>query len=189
MKSPRRVVAALTLAVALSPWAMQMAACGSDAVGIEACKDIEQKRCELAPKCYGQKGAPRIKTEVQVDNCVTYYKDHCLVGIENTTDIKDIDGKTKACTTALTKAVACHTGGALTMVDCPDVAVDDPTLTPCAAFASPEHLADCAFIETPSTATTTTTAATTSTSTGGDGGGGAGGGNVSGGLSVTSGGG
>jgi hypothetical protein len=61
-----------------------VAACGTDPVGVEACKKIEKVRCESAPACgiplerplHAGEGAPP-----DVAACVRYYDDQCLHGL------------------------------------------------------------------------------------------------------------
>jgi len=161
-------------AFALLPLAAQIGACSTGAIGIEACRSIEAERCKLAPLCASVKGHPKIKTTLQVNNCIDYYHDHCLVGIEDAT-IKGGDPAKptyEACVSALSATGACQSNGAATMADCPGAAVDNAALTPCAVIGAPEHLTACNFIETPTTATGSSTA---STGTGAGGTGGAGG--------------
>lgn len=164
------------VALGILPWAAQVVACSTDAVGVDACRTIETQRCQMAPTCAAVKGSPKIKTATQVTNCVNYYHDHCLVGIENTTKGDPSKTSVDACVAALKATIQCQKNGEETMASCDGVAVDDSTLSPCAAFDAPEHITDCNFIQKPASTTTTTTTTTTSTGTGGSGGSGGSGG-------------
>jgi hypothetical protein len=62
-----------------------LVACGTDPVGVDACKKIEKVRCESAPTCPGislerplhaGEGAPK-----DVAACIRYYDDQCLHGL------------------------------------------------------------------------------------------------------------
>lgn len=150
--------------------------CEGDAVGVDACTQIEQRRCELAPACAGKAGIPNIKDEVSIQNCKDLYRDHCLVGLENTSREPNKD-EIDACLAALTATTDCQKNGVTEMSACLGVVVDDGSASPCTVFAHPERLAACKFIESTSTAATTaasTTAASTSSSSSGTGGAGGG---------------
>lgn len=172
----RLVLRAIGLLVALGAVGVgSLGGCDGDAVGVDACRQIEQHRCELAPACAGKAGIPDIKDEVQIQNCKDLYRDHCLVGLENTAKEptqEEIDG----CLAALTATTQCQKDGAVDMSACAGAAVDNPSLSPCKVFAAPEHLDACRFIESSTTAATTssTTASTTSSSSTGTGGAGGG---------------
>ncbi len=166
----------LASVAALGFLAAQIAACSTDAVGIEACRTIETERCKLAPTCASVKGSPKIKTQTQVDNCVNYYHDHCLVGVENPKAGNSLDSAAKSCVEAIQATIACQKSGLPNMEACSaaglGAAVDNGALSPCEVFTSPEHLDACRFVEsqtsstTAATTTSTTAAATTSTTTG-----------------------
>ena len=162
---PVPAVFATIAAIGTLLWAAQIVACSTDAVGIEACRSIETERCKLAPTCAGEKGRPKIKTTAQVTNCMNYYHDHCLVGLENEAQGDPSKESVNACVAAIQKTVACQKSGLTTMAACALVdagaAVDDSTLSPCAVFDAPEHLTACRFVEKAGTTVATTAAATT----------------------------
>ncbi len=171
-----RVIRVFQLGIALSAAiaAGALVGCDTGAAGIEACRQIESKRCEVAPICFGDPAGTTIQTEDQVKNCQTFYQDHCLVGLESATDADQdqIDG----CITAIEAAAACKTAKAKTMgvcVDGPKLRSGASGMTPCEILAAPENLAACKFVESTTTASTTaeTTAATTGSGGGGTGGG------------------
>ena len=49
--------------------------CGTDAVGVDTCRDIEAARCEAASHC------PDIFEIHDVEACRLYYRDQCLHGL------------------------------------------------------------------------------------------------------------
>jgi hypothetical protein len=57
--------------------------CGTDAVGVSECREVERARCAAAVNC----GYP------DVDECQRFYRDHCLHGVPldsvNTIDIQN----------------------------------------------------------------------------------------------------
>lgn len=67
---PRAAVLAAALAVATT------AGCGTDAVGVDACRSIEQARCQKAPSC----PALGITTSQGVEECAQFARDRCLHG-------------------------------------------------------------------------------------------------------------
>jgi hypothetical protein len=59
-------------------------ACGTDAFGIEACRQIENARCKYAPHCPNiNLGVPvhRDSPKTDIDACIRYYRDACLHGL------------------------------------------------------------------------------------------------------------
>ena len=76
----------LALATAGAAW---IPACGTDAVGVETCRQVEEARCRQAPKCPEidlanpkHRGAP----QTDVDACIRFYHDACLHGLATNTD-------------------------------------------------------------------------------------------------------
>lgn len=92
--------------------------CGTDAVGVEACKKIESARCRAAPAC----GIDLTKSPHEgsdVDGCKRYYDVACLHGL-----------------------VAGSDPGAPAVQACVDVI----SSANCAAVAHPESVPACAFL-------------------------------------------
>jgi hypothetical protein len=144
-------LALLRLSRGVAALALAVAGCSTDAVGIDACRTIESARCDAAPACEGTPDAFGVATETEVENCKTFYRDHCLVGLENTDGEPDTDD-VESCVATIEKLAKCGRDGVETLADC-DVAVasglpDDvlPPATPCEALASPETLAACDFV-------------------------------------------
>jgi hypothetical protein len=118
--------------------------CSTDAVGIEACREIETARCEATQAC----GA----TEAEATYCIAIYRDQCLHGIQN--DAGPATSDTTKCVEAVRAVATCARAGAASMADCPAeplvAGVDPVSLTPCVVITRrPEQLADCAFVAPP----------------------------------------
>lgn len=73
----RRLVASVLCVFAVALYA----ACGSDATGIDACRQIETARCQAAPACGINLSTPPAVSD-NVDGCISFYKDACLHGLE-----------------------------------------------------------------------------------------------------------
>src|SRR5579859_3236920 len=58
-------------------------ACGTEAVGIDVCKQVEEARCRSAEKCGVTLEPPYSTTGNTVDACVRYYDVACLHGLAN----------------------------------------------------------------------------------------------------------
>ena len=100
-------------------------ACGTDPVGVESCRQIEQVRCESAPACGLDLGHPvhnGDSPEAAVASCIRYYHDACLHDLVTNKDPGSV--KTQACVDAIIKG------------DCDTV-------------KSPEKAPDCAFLVPP----------------------------------------
>jgi hypothetical protein len=55
--------------------------CGTDAVDIDGCRQIEEARCRQAPACGIPLTMPYFTSEGDVDACVRYYDVACLHGL------------------------------------------------------------------------------------------------------------
>ena len=145
--------------------------CGTDAVGVDACRQIETARCQAAPACTGDEDTFAIRTEEQVRNCITLYKDHCLHGIENVEDGEPDQGDVDRCVAAIEATAACKKNGIGTMAECGDVVYvgGDAAATPCQVLHNPETLEACVFILAKGEDGDTTSATSTSGSGGGGG--------------------
>ena len=60
-------------------------ACGTDAVGVEACREIEAARCKRAVECGIPLDSPKPGTD-PVAACERFYVDACLHGIQSAYD-------------------------------------------------------------------------------------------------------
>ncbi len=74
---PRRLVA-LALLVA-GP--VVIYGCGTDAVDVDGCRQIEEARCRQAPGCGIALETPNFTSGTDVDACIRYYDDACLHGL------------------------------------------------------------------------------------------------------------
>jgi hypothetical protein len=52
-----------------------VAACNTDAVGVNECRDVEYARCEASVAC-------GVIEADEVDSCKRFYRDHCLHGMK-----------------------------------------------------------------------------------------------------------
>lgn len=141
--------------VALAAPALLLAAvarCGTDAVGVDACRDIETARCEAAAACG--------YSETDVERCREFYQDQCLHGVENAAHTPT-EQEVRDCVAAVKAVQGCAGRGAASMVECPEVPiiatdpdtgapVDPAKVTPCGAITNVVHyLAACAFVAAP----------------------------------------
>ncbi len=147
-----RLVARLFIAAAVAsvPAGLAVMSCGTDAAGIDACRQIESTRCNAAQAC---------KPGFDVTSCLAYYHDECLVGLQNEDGGDPPQAAVTACTNAINAVAACQTGGKPLDAGC-GVAIDTifpcgdagpgATLTACdLILVCPEVLASCSFIATP----------------------------------------
>jgi hypothetical protein len=131
-----RPISAAALASAFGFLLPIASGCGTDAVGIEDCRQIEQARCELGAAC---------GVVTDVDACKRFFRDHCLHGMA----LEDSPGTTqvKACTQAIRAGTACaQTQGpeALTAA-CQEVQA--PALDKvCEVVGKPEESTPCRFL-------------------------------------------
>jgi hypothetical protein len=59
-----------------------VSACGSKAVGVDLCKQIDTARCQRAPACGVMLTTPDFTSGTAVDACIRYYDVACLNGLE-----------------------------------------------------------------------------------------------------------
>jgi hypothetical protein len=103
----RRLLLLLALGLRLAPVA---SACGSRAVGVGACKTIEEARCNQVPNCPNVTIAPPLwyTTGSAVDACIRYYDTACLHGLSvgstpGTSDVNlCVDAINASCATVAT---------------------------------------------------------------------------------------
>lgn len=151
------------LGCALTP-AILSAGCGPTAVGVEACRKIEDARCDAAASCG--------LSNDQIADCKLFYQDQCLHGIENSAH-RPTETEVTTCIASVKATGACAAGGVKTMSACADAPVlDEAKATPpCdVILVSAHQLVACAFADAPDDAGTTTTTSATTTATGGTGG-------------------
>jgi hypothetical protein len=147
--SPRRrrsLLWGLALLVPAALWLVP--GCGTDAVGIEACRQVETARCDIAPACAGFDGSANLKTEEQVKNCREFYRDHCLLGLENT-KADPGQGDIDACVKAIKTTAKCADPKKSEAGAC-GVALRegvDPTVQPCEVLQNPHWLQACKWLD------------------------------------------
>src|SRR5262245_58271632 len=79
-----------------------LGACGTEAVGVETCRQIETARCQQAPKCPEiDLGNPKHR-DPDVDACTRFYREACLHGLV-AADPGPNSPQTKACVDAINK--------------------------------------------------------------------------------------
>ncbi len=103
LASSRRGALAYLLAFGLAGLVASfgLIACGTDAVGVESCRKLENVRCEKAPECGislekpPHEGSP----DEDVTACKRYYKDACLHGLPSGKDPGELE--VEACAEAI----------------------------------------------------------------------------------------
>lgn len=159
---PRRHVLFCAVTAITSLVMATFAGCDTDAVGVESCRTIEARRCELAPRCAKSASwATEVRTEDEVTNCKTFYRDHCLNGIENPSGDPSTE-KTDACVKAMDAVGKCASDGVADLTAC-GVASTDGAATPCAALGKIQILEACAFVAAKPSTTASTTGDTSAT--------------------------
>ncbi|WP_437282623.1 hypothetical protein WME90_19195 [Sorangium sp. So ce375] len=131
--------------------------CGNDAVGVDACRRIEQARCEAAAVCPAWVGSG--DADERVKTCVEFYWDQCLHGIENDgtggghTAAEPTTAQVDACVAAVGEARACASAKIASMAECPAAPLAegvDRAISPCEVItARAQALGACAFVATP----------------------------------------
>jgi hypothetical protein len=79
-------VRTLALEAALGGALASPLACGTDAVGVDACKQVEAARCRAATACGVSLEPPYTASGTDVDACIRYYDIACLHGLANGSD-------------------------------------------------------------------------------------------------------
>jgi hypothetical protein len=113
--------------------------CGTAAVGIDACRDIETARCEAAQHC------GRVD---DVEACQRYYRDHCLHGLAEGVEPPTPD-QVDACVKVIERAGQCAKDDRAARLDtCDQVVSDDPrgAELACQIVLLPEWATECAFL-------------------------------------------
>jgi hypothetical protein len=122
--------------------------CGTDAVGVEDCRQIEQARCEAAHHCRGE-----LYVE-DVEACKRYYHDHCLHGL--VVDHEPGGPYLRACLGAIEAAGNCaQSNPEMTVAECADIDTrvrqDNSTVLEhvCDVIQFPELTVQCEFLREP----------------------------------------
>ena len=144
-----RPLAGLLLSLSFTAGALLLvlapSSCGTDAVGVDACRSIETARCEAATACGF--------SDEKVQSCTLFYRDQCLHGIENADAGAPATEVVDACVAAVNATAACAKAGAKTIDGCAGaelLASADRTLAPCTVLLEKvDLLAACAFATAP----------------------------------------
>lgn len=114
-------------------------ACGTDAKGVDDCRNIEQERCSAAKSC-------GIVSDVA--ECQRFYRDQCLHGLAVSSPGA---AKVKACVDTIHAAGLCAVQGASTPLDqCQNAPISSsaPTATTaCDIVTNPEKAEECSFLQ------------------------------------------
>lgn len=136
-----RSLSATLLAAAATFSLVTASSCGTSAVGVDTCRDIEQARCRASASCLDANGAPLI---ADVPACERYYRDHCLHGLA----VKPPAGASvSACVQVIEAAGKCAADDpAATLTDCPATDRRPGLSRACDVIAHPERATECAFL-------------------------------------------
>ena len=141
-------------ALVVAGFGLLLAHCDNGATGVDACRTIEQERCQLVLGC---PGSP-VATDKDIEYCQVFYRDQCLHGMPDGLDPDQ--GTVEACVQALRAARSCVDSG-LTLGPC-NAAAEEAGTTPattvwgvsedttgCQAIQAPEILEACSFLDPP----------------------------------------
>lgn len=141
-----RSLSATLLSAAATFSLVTASSCGTSAVGVDDCRDIEQARCRASASCLDANSNPLIE---DVGACERYYRDHCLHGLA----VKPPTGASvSACLDVIEAAGRCAKGDPEAALDCTDTASRPRGnfSRACDLVAHPERAVECAFLlETP----------------------------------------
>ncbi len=112
--------------------------CGTDAVGVDECRDIESARCEAGAFC---------GLVDDVGQCKRFYRDQCLHGLAN----GDRPGspQVKACIATIRAAGQCAKDGAEDVSSCTALPSQTIHAKVCDVILRPEGAVDCDFLGAP----------------------------------------
>jgi hypothetical protein len=132
LKSSVRAVAVAFVALCLLPGG----GCGTDAVGVESCRDIELARCNAAATC---------GTVEDAASCRRFYHDQCLHGLPVPDPGKNL---VRDCVEMIERAHACAVEGRDTaLADCAlEVSSQAAVSTVCELVKAPELGSECHFL-------------------------------------------
>jgi hypothetical protein len=111
--------------------------CGTDAKGVDDCRDIEEARCEAAKSC---------KLLSDVDGCKRFYRDQCLHGLATASPGSN---QVKACVAAIRNAGTCAgqaEGSDAPLEQCSPAIDTSSATTACEIVREPELATDCDFL-------------------------------------------
>lgn len=129
----------LALVSALTAFGLTAGGCTTEAVGVDACRDIETARCEAAQYC------GRIE---DVEACQRFYRDHCLHGLAEGIEAP-ADDAVAECVATIEKAGDCAKGDRFATLESCDPAVTSDAhgaTRACHIVLFPEWAAECSFL-------------------------------------------
>ncbi|HEX2869688.1 MAG TPA: hypothetical protein VHP33_00500 [Polyangiaceae bacterium] len=141
-----RSLSATLLSAAATFSLVTASSCGTSAVGVDECRDIEQARCRANASCLDARGNPLIE---DVGACERYYRDHCLHGLAAKPPAGASVG---ACLDVIEAAGRCAKGDPEAPLACTETASNPRGnfSRACDLVAHPERAVECAFLlETP----------------------------------------
>jgi hypothetical protein len=131
-----------TLLSAAATFSLVTASCGTSAVGVDDCRDIEQARCRASASCLDADGVPLIQ---DVPACERYYRDHCLHGFA----VKPPAGAdVSGCVQVIEKAGRCAQEDPDSRLACTETASSQRAgfTKACDVVTHPERATECAFL-------------------------------------------
>jgi hypothetical protein len=111
--------------------------CGTDAKGVDDCRDIEEARCVAAKSC---------ALLSDVDGCKRFYRDQCLHGLAVSSPGSN---QVKSCVAAIQNAGTCASqaeGSDAPLDQCNPPINTSSATTACEIVKEPELATDCAFL-------------------------------------------
>jgi hypothetical protein len=118
---------------------MHAAGCGTEAIAVDECRDIESARCEAGAFC---------GLVDDVEQCKRFYRDQCLHGLAS----GDRPGspQVKACIATIQAAGSCAKSGITTLADCKPAPSDTTVHSAvCDIVLHPEGVRECEFLASP----------------------------------------
>jgi len=137
-----RSLSATLLAAAATFSLVTASSCGTNAVGVDDCRDIEQARCRAQASCLDADGVPLI---TDVPACERYYRDHCLHGFA----VKPpASASVSDCVQLIETAGRCAQEDSESPLACTETRTRRYTgfATACDLVTHPELAAECAFL-------------------------------------------
>jgi hypothetical protein len=141
--TPLRALTAGVASAALAFFVVHASGCGTDAVGVEECRDIESARCEAGKYC---------GLVDDVDECKRFYRDQCLHGMA--AGERPGAPRVKECVATIRAAGACAKVGAKVLTECVAQGLPAPSqktyhVDACKIVEQPEGTAECDFLYKP----------------------------------------
>lgn len=137
MSAVRRLTAG-TLAATVTFLVMSATGCGSNAVGIDKCRSIEDARCEAGASC---------GLVEDVEQCKLYYRDQCLHGLAHgDTSNTHVEACVKTIQLAGNCAKKNGTNAKLSSCATPPSLQPNGLVTACDIVQTPQQTGECAFL-------------------------------------------